>query len=375
MTTIAVIGAGNAGLAIALALQKKGFHVTVFEACQQFANIGGDIGLWANGLEILDKLGVYKAILAQSASPSTIRLGSEDDRLIGEIPIDRYHNADRYPPLNIYRSKLLDILADAVGIEHIIFDKQCQHILEDADGVTLYFSDNTTTKVDLVIGADGKSSVVRDYIQPKSNIHYSGYISMGGIVNIPHQLKYNFIYGKNYAGSFLVNDHEHIFFFEMAHKDCDIYETYPTHADQLNLFSGTSPLVDSMLEKLALSAKTNQWNHYFFVKNYYLDPLERLYKGRLALVGEAAHLCGSIMGCATSMILEGVNLLADQLATHGKNYHSAFKQYQISIMPRFIDLLEISRQNYHDFLYQTPSNYFAFQQSLIRYLKNALPIN
>src|SRR5262249_4470244 len=107
---IVIIGAGNSGLATAIGLKNSGFAVQIFEQAHCFSSIGGDIGLWPNGLRILDKLGLYTAIREHSGQYPEISVWTELGRLITTIPMSVYQRIAPYDPINICRYKLQNIL-------------------------------------------------------------------------------------------------------------------------------------------------------------------------------------------------------------------------------------------------------------------------
>lgn len=200
---------------------------------------------------------------------------------------------------------------------------------------------------------------------------YTGYITLGGINTVPHDIKFNLIYGKFLSGAFPVGRGHSIFFFVTKHSDCDLYKLYPTINDQFNIYFDNSPLLDDMLHKLKYSIIQNNKLNYFFIKNYNLHPLTKWSKGRVVLIGEAAQLVEPILGCATSIILEGTDELVNQLNANKDNYELAFSIYQKTHQPRANSLLALERKFTNKFMHNSLVNYFSFDEDLITCLKKS----
>jgi FAD-dependent urate hydroxylase len=339
---VIIIGGGNAGLAAAIGLKQRGFVVKLYEKTNKFESLGGDIGLWPCGLKILDKLGVYRQVYQQSGHYQTVRIGTENGECIAEFPAAAEHSP--YSAMNICRYKLQDILFNALEPEDIIFGKKCIEIKETADAVFAHFSDGTVAKGDFIIGADGMNSLIRNYVTPQGQLDYTGYIGLGGINTEPYQIKFNLLFGKYLCGAYPLGSQQQMLFFVTHYPDCDLTQTFPSLTDQFNLFRNHSPLIDEMLDKLETSIRHNSDQNYFFVKSYNLQPLSNWSRGRVVLIGEAAHCTGPILGCATSIIFEGVDILVNSLAEYKDNHTSAFNQYQLLQQPRVKQLAQFERE-------------------------------
>ncbi len=368
---IAIIGGGIAGLTAAIGLKHSGFAITVFEKAKQFSPLGGDIPLWPNGLRVLDKFGLYQKIKAKSGCYPFISIGNEAGDLISKTMVDDFHKIAPYDPINICRHELQAIQLAALESEEIILDKTCIRIEETEEHVIAHFHDGSKFAADLLIGADGAFSFIRNHIEPEYKLEYTGYLSLGGISELPYHIRHNLIFGQYLSGNFPVDGNKHMIFFICKHADCDIHQTYPLLADQLGLFRNHAPILNEMLDNLEQSINKNHGlKNYFFVKNYNLQPLNRWSKNRIVLISDAAHLVGSILGCATSVSLEGVEMLIECLNQSPDNYSIALKKYEVLHKPRATRLLSLERKLAEMLNKNELGDYPSFSDDLISCLKS-----
>lgn len=163
---IAVVGAGLGGLTVAGFLQRAGFRVTVYEQAPEFSRIGAGIILSANAMKVLRRLGIERALIETGIKPECFISRAWDT---GEIMYEIYYDAaseerNGGPYLNIHRGDLHDILARAVSSETIKFNHQLVGLEQVGDTYRLVFGNDTTEQADLVIGADGIRSKVREVL-------------------------------------------------------------------------------------------------------------------------------------------------------------------------------------------------------------------
>ena len=160
---VVVAGGGIVGLTTALAFRRAGADVVVCEQADQIRAVGTSIGIWQNAM----------SVSTSSASPPTSnrrarppRCGSAAPTAIG-IRLSGFADSDRRYLL-IERGRLTSALADAVGHEHIRVGTRFVSYEEHPDRVVATFDDGSAEEADLLIGADGAFSVVRQQLIPGS---------------------------------------------------------------------------------------------------------------------------------------------------------------------------------------------------------------
>lgn len=165
-TRVAVVGAGLGGLTVAGFLQRAGFSVRIYEQAPAFSRIGAGIILSANAMKVLRRLGVENTLITTGIKPECYISRAWDT---GQTMYEIYFDAaseQRFggPYLNIHRGDLHEILATVVASGTIVFNYECVGLDRTSGAYRLTFKNGETIDADLVIGADGIRSKVRELL-------------------------------------------------------------------------------------------------------------------------------------------------------------------------------------------------------------------
>lgn len=194
---ILIAGAGLGGLAAAGCLLKAGYDVRVFEQAPALAEVGAGIQMSANAMHVLYHLGIGEEISSKSVRPEAyvFRLHDTGEEIQRFALADEHLKLHHAPYNQAHRADLHDSLAGCVRElkQHAIqLNKKATGFVEESDGVTLQFDDGTSAQGDLVIGADGVKSVIRDQICGAVPATYTG--DAAWRVTVPaNQLPVNFM--------------------------------------------------------------------------------------------------------------------------------------------------------------------------------------
>ncbi|GAB7326945.1 hypothetical protein MBLNU13_g10904t1 [Cladosporium sp. NU13] len=166
-TDVAIVGGGLAGLALALALQQVGIVSIVYEARARPLNIGGAVMLSPNALKVLDKLGVYDTVRKEGYEFKNLTWQTIDGsgRERQEFGNEKKYG---YDALRVHRYVIINALIEAknrAGVE-VAFGKKFIDATEHHDKVEIRFEDGTSTTSSILIGADGIHSTVRRLLYP-----------------------------------------------------------------------------------------------------------------------------------------------------------------------------------------------------------------
>ena len=177
MARILVVGGGIAGAAAALALDKAGFEVAVYEAHPDSGqDVGAFLTLASNGMRALTQFDAGAAVARLGFPLTAMHVLDDTGAVVAEVPLGEHDN-----PATNYRCLLRADLGAALQAEvrrrgiPIRHGSRLVSLTEDADGVTAGFADGHTATGHLAVGADGLNSAARSLISPTAiEPHYAG---------------------------------------------------------------------------------------------------------------------------------------------------------------------------------------------------------
>jgi len=193
--TIAIVGGGIGGLALAIGLKHQGVPVQVYEAAKEFAEIGAGVAFGPNAIQSMALLDpAIKAAFANRATKNeakeeeetwiNFRNGVGEPSLIAKV---QTKDADKTGLSSVHRAHFMDELVTLVpeGVAH--FKKRLSNLKDlDSGKIQLIFEDGTTTQADAVVGCDGVRSKVRQILlekkSPLDDLTFSGKYAYRGII-------------------------------------------------------------------------------------------------------------------------------------------------------------------------------------------------
>ena len=177
-----MIGAGIAGLAAAVALQRRGHDVTILESRSDTSS-GAGISIWPNALAALDHIGLGDAVREAGGRVTAGALRWRNGTWLRHPSKERIVKALGEPLVVIRRSALNDVLAGALASGTLHTGVTVREIELTSDGVRITLSDSTTRHAAAVIGADGTHSVAARYLNGPLRNRYVGYTAWRGIAD------------------------------------------------------------------------------------------------------------------------------------------------------------------------------------------------
>ncbi|MFK0164338.1 FAD-dependent monooxygenase [Rhizobium sp. NPDC090279] len=346
--TIGICGAGIGGLVLALRLAKLGFRPIVFEARSKEAALseGEFLTLASNGMNGLRTVDCHEAVLRQGLETRAIELCNARGKRLALVDQSDHLATFGTPAVTIKRGTLTAILIEKCQKEGIAvqFDRRVTKVDNHAHTVTLAFSEGASLAVDLLVAADGLRSLVRAHVFPDYPLpQFTGLIGTGGIVNadIPDT-----------DGVMRMTFGERAFFGYIKTASHPVY--------WFDSFPADTPDAVRALEPEALAAHLRQIHADDPEPNMSIlraiDSIERSYpifdmpqlpiwsKGRVALLGDAAHAIGPHSGQGASMAIEDAVVLSACLADT-LDYGHAFARYEALRRPRIARVVKLTRQN------------------------------
>ncbi|KAK4034172.1 6-hydroxynicotinate 3-monooxygenase [Parachaetomium inaequale] len=188
-----IIGGGPAAVLAALRLHRSNsISPVLYEIRPKPTTLGGAIGIPANGLRLLNQLGLYEECVAKSALTSKLVLHALNGCVMGEMDMaDWSEKQTGFGYLRIRRTDLMDVLLAAAERENIpIHFGKVLTAIEEKDGrVLVQFADGTTDSADFLLGCDGIHSSVRKlYVDPDVTPEYTGIANMFSLIPAGHDL-------------------------------------------------------------------------------------------------------------------------------------------------------------------------------------------
>ncbi|MBW4559444.1 MAG: FAD-dependent monooxygenase [Trichormus sp. ATA11-4-KO1] len=186
---IAIIGAGPGGLAAAIALQNIGFNVQVYEKAKEFRPAGTGLGLAPNGLNCLEAIapGIVAALKSSGCQVNQTVLKN----IHGEtIRANTSQFLEKYgqPLLTVWWWRLQQTLASRLPSDIIHLNHHCIGFKQNDNGVEIYFDGGKTVYADLLIGADGVNSVIRETLTGEGKPKYIGSMCWRAVIEYHHEL-------------------------------------------------------------------------------------------------------------------------------------------------------------------------------------------
>ncbi len=301
---VLVIGAGIAGLATAVALQRHGHDVTVLESRPDTAS-GAGISIWPNALAALDHIGLGDAVREAGGRVTAGALRWRDGTWLRRPSRERMVKALGEPLVVVRRSALNDVLAGALASGTLHTGVTVKEIELTPDGVRMTLSDSTTRQAAAVVGADGTHSVVARYLNGPLRNRYAGYTAWRGIADCaidPDLAGETLGAGIECGHVPLGPDHTYWFATERAPEGRQAAEGELAYL-QAKLASWAEPLP-------ALLAATDP-DVVLHNDLYDRDEARAWAKGPIVLVGDAAHPMRPHLGQGGCQGLEDAAILAD----------------------------------------------------------------
>ncbi|MBW2424014.1 MAG: FAD-dependent monooxygenase, partial [Deltaproteobacteria bacterium] len=169
---ILIVGAGIAGLALAIALGRKGIECELVEREPLWTTVGGGITLYPNGIRALRTLGLADAVCEGGAVVETIRSTDRLGRVLGEMPGQVWPGLG--PTVAIHRPELQRLLVEAASDVPIRMGTSVAALRVERGGVDVDFADGSSGHFDIVVGADGIRSDLRERFFSPSSPRYVG---------------------------------------------------------------------------------------------------------------------------------------------------------------------------------------------------------
>jgi salicylate hydroxylase len=330
---IVIVGGGLGGLTTALALARRGLTARVLEGAPEFGAIGYGIQFGPNVFHVFDRLGLMEPVLAVADSPAAVLMWDAlDGKELVSIPTGPSFRARfKYPYIIVHRIDLHNVLLDACRRSHaieLVADAMVCNFEDKGDSVVVTTVDGRTFSGPALVAADGVRSLFRQKLIGDGEPRTSGYVALRTIIPIA-ELKVDVP-----RDSVLMwgGPGYHVVHYPLRHgSEFNIVAVYrtATHAEKADTATCRAELEriyrDAHPSMRALNAMMDfRWRRSVADRN----PVRHWHKGRVVLIGDAAHAPLQSLAQGACMAIEDGLCLGELIYAVSDDFTAAFHRFE-----------------------------------------------
>ncbi|MDQ1120471.1 MULTISPECIES: FAD-dependent oxidoreductase [Pseudoxanthomonas] len=311
---ILIVGGGFAGSTAALQLSRNGFSVDLVEIDPQWRSYGAGISLHGSTLRVLKQLGLIERFMEEGYATDGVEMRGPDDCVLVTLPTPRVAAPDLPGGGAIMRPALAKILSEAVraSTTHVRLGLTFTDLEQDADGVSVTFSDGSQGRYDLVVGADGLYSAVRAKVFPHApKPRFIGQSVWRAVLPRPEGLETVAMWmGPKLKVGMNRVTRDMVYLFLTENRDTNDHVAPETFVATLRglLERFPSPIIRKIASELSAEHRI------------VYRPLEQMLlprpwsAGRVVLIGDAVHATTPHLAAGACIGIEDAMVLAEELA-------------------------------------------------------------
>lgn len=324
---VLIAGAGIGGLTLAHALRAQGHDVEIFERAAELLPLGAGITVQANAMLALRTLGLDARVLAAGNAFTAADILAPDGRVLSCLPVESVSGPLGAPMIAIDRGKLQRALLEGLEL-HVRTGREVIAAREEGDEVVLAFADGSAARGDLVVGADGLHSALRRHVLGDAPARYAGYTSWRGVCALPVPAERTTeTWGAGERFGVVPIGGGEVYWFAVADAPSGVRAAPEAEKRELlERFGSWHAPCRALIEATPASAilRTDVFDR---------APVQRWSRGRVTLLGDAAHPMTPNLGQGGCQAIEDAVVLARSLAAHG-GIADALAAYERARVPR-----------------------------------------
>lgn len=316
-----IIGGGIGGVTAAIALQRAGFDVTVFERAEELQEVGSGLPLWTNAIRALQKIGLTDVLEALGVPVSAGSIITWRGDILAVLRTEELLKKLGTINAVVHRAELLALLFQALGADKVELGATCVGFTQDATGVCARFADGREARGDVLIGADGLHSVIRAQLFGAKKPRYAGYVCYRGLAHITRIGLLTWAWGRGYQFGITPMSRGRAYWFAQFYASEETQDKAAGRKhEMLELFQDWHDPIPAVIEATAEED---------ILRNpiYYSEPLRHWSSGRVTLLGDAAHTMTPDLGQGACQAMEDAVELAKCLNAR-TDIVSALKLYE-----------------------------------------------
>src|SRR6266545_2242249 len=353
---VAIIGGGIGGLAAAVALSQRGFEVSIHERSNKLEEVGAGLQVGPNAVKVLYALGLKDALHRNAFEPTNmVSIKWDDASLRHRVPL-KATATEKYgaPYMTAHRAHIHGMLRDALPESIITLGATCVGAFTRGETAVARFADGREVEADVMIGADGIRSAIRAQLfgadHPRFTEmmcwrcmvpmeHVPTRIGPGGSVELVHGEYFGWIGPNGHVICYPIGRGEMLNIFAGHVTDKWVEESWSLESSQEELLDAYAGWNEALLGMFRHVPRVFIWGIYD------RDPVPEWTKGRVTLLGDAAHPTMPTLAQGGNMAIEDGYVLARNLVRHD-DIHAALKAYVGERQPRTARITLQSRQQF-----------------------------
>jgi salicylate hydroxylase len=347
--SVGIIGGGIGGLAAALSLLGSGVDVHVYEQATTLGEVGAGIQVSPNAARILHRLGLADELAGLGVRPLAWHQRRwEDGRTLLRTPLaDAVIEAFGFPHYQMHRADLLSVLARALPLERVHVGHRFVGLADGGERVEASFANGERVEVDVLVGADGIHSTVREALFGPASPRFTGCVAYRGLIPAERLRQLDLeVTAQVWMGPqghfvhYFVQSGRLVNFVAIVDRDTWTRESWTDHgevADALAAYEGWHPQVRAILEAV---------DETFIWALFDRAPLPRWSLRRVTLLGDACHPMLPFMAQGAAQAIEDGATLAACLQRVGElGAAGALHLYETVRQPRTARIQGLSAAN------------------------------
>jgi len=337
---VGIIGAGIGGVTLARSLSQLGIEAHIFERAQAFGEVGAGVQMTPNAVKVLKALGLEQPLeqigfLPQAMVGRNWKTGRELFRTPLKDSCPALYGAEFH---HVHRADLHAMLARDIRADQTTLGLQCTGLRQEKRTAVATFADRSEFEADLIVGADGVRSVIREALWGEAPAQYTGHMCWRGLVPVEqHPLPFvspdsSFWMGpKGHVVTYYVKGGSMVNIVAVNESPAWVEESWNTKSTQAELLGGFKGWHPNLIELFSRTDPDNVYKWGLFDR----DPMTGWSKGRATLLGDAAHPMLPFLSQGAAMAIEDGYALAQALALYGSaDMAQALVAYEMERLPR-----------------------------------------
>jgi salicylate hydroxylase len=346
-TSVAIVGGGIGGIAAALSLLQAGFDVHVYERAAAVSEVGAGIQVSPNASRVLHRLGLAEDLARMGVRPLAWHQRRWDDgrtllhAQLGDAVVDAFG----FPHYQMHRADLLGTLVGALPPERLHVGHLLTGLVDHGDRVQATFANGTTVEAEMLVGADGIHSTVRELLFGAQDPVFTGCAAYRGLVPAERLSHLDLeVTAQIWMGPqahfvhYFVQRRRLVNFVAVVEQDSWTRESWTDPgdpADAIAAFAGWHPQLHEILGTV---------DETFIWALFDRPPLPEWSRGRVTLLGDACHPMLPFMAQGAAQALEdGATLTA--CMTRDEEIPDALRRYEAVRLPRAARIQALSTEN------------------------------